>query len=389
MNWKTILVLFILAAAAVYGVFQLQSQQQTEATAATEQARLYPQLAEKIDAVDQIRVVGAEDKPLVELQRQDTGWVLASRHNYPLALDTLRELLNTLASAEIIETKTSNPERYTALNVEDVSAADAGGVRLDLEGSAEPISLIIGKNAERSFDQTYVRKAGTEQSLLVSGALSPAQEIQRWAEQPIVEIPAEQVQRVVIRHPDGEQLTVLKNSRADTNFKLFNLLEGRELSHDTVANPIGNALSNLRLEDLSTVELMNPNEADPIVAEYYLFDGRKIMVQTFQQNDKYYAHLRADFDAEQQQRFQPTEPEASTAEDTPGESTDEASTSEAPAQLAASLDDKLKPWVFEISQYKHESMSKRLDDLLKPLPEAAESATDTGAAAQPTTAPAQ
>lgn len=410
MNWKTLLVLLILAGAAVYGVVQLKPQQQGAPTAASEPALLYPQLADQINDVNLIRIVKAGDTPVVELKHTEQGWVLANKDNYPASLDTLRELLSTLVDAKIVETKTSNPERYAALGVEDISAEDAQGMRIDLEGGSEPISLIVGNLNSSNQQQTYVRKADQAQSLLISGSLAPADDVQRWARQPIVAIPAEQVQKVVIKHPDGEQLTVYKSGRSDTNFKLFNLLEGRELSHDTVANPIGNALSNLRLEDVRTVEQLNPADAEPVITEYYTFDGRKITLQGFQQDDNYYLHLQAAFDADQFEQFRPKAEPATTddsadesADDTESTANDEAATETAEADTAesdtdadkasdaeqlaqqmAELDAQLKPWVFAVSQYKYQSVSKRLEDLLKPEEKPAEDASPA-AQTQPVT----
>ena len=38
---------------------------------------------------------------------------------------------------------------------------------------------------------------------------------------------------------------------------------------------------------------------------------------------------------------------------------------------AQTLNERLSPWVFQISQYKYSNMTKRLDDLLKPVEDAA------------------
>ena len=396
MNWKTLLILLILAGAAVYGVIAINKPPQSPPSASAEPSLLYPQLVDQINDVQRIRIIKAGDETAIDLARNEQNWVLANKHNYPVDAETLRSLLSGLLEAKIIETKTSNPERYAALEVEDVSADDAQGRRIDLEGPAEPIRLIVGKSGTGGIEETYVRKANEAQSLLVSGVLLPADDVQRWAEQPIVEIPAERIQRVVIKHPangdaPAEQLTVVKDGRADTNFKVFNLLEGREISHETVANPIGNALSNLRLEDVSTVDAMNPAAQQPVVAEYYTFDGQKITVQTFKEGDKYYAQLSAVFDAEQFERFQPEGEEAVSNEESQEQATesDESASSEqveppAPAESneealarqTADLDARLQPWVFEISQYKYDSMNKRIEDMLKPVETPAESSSE-------------
>ena len=68
---------------------------------------------------------------------------------YPADAAKVRKLLLALAEAKPVEEKTSNPANYAALGVEDVSSADATGVRVELEGTAQPVNLIVGKAAGR------------------------------------------------------------------------------------------------------------------------------------------------------------------------------------------------------------------------------------------------
>lgn len=391
MNWKILSILVVLTGGAVYGVWHMQQQQQFEQTDTPASALLYPQLAQQANAINKVQIIGAGEQALIKLNLADDnkGWVVSNYANYPVNVSTLRALLTQLAQTKILETKTSKPERYSALAVEAIDQPTAQGVLLALAG-AEDINLIVGKPTSGGGSNTYVRKADEAQSLLVSGNITVEQTISQWAKQPILDIAGEQIQRVVIKHDDGEQLTVHKPGLADPHFTLFNLLAGRELSHETVANPIGGALADLRLENVSLASAKDKSQPTSTTVDFYAFDGRKISVALSEQNGKTYAQFSMAFDAEQYKRFQqaPTDETESADDATNAEETDDTEATapdtetaerqaeklakdvQALTQQADAINAQLRPWLYEISRYKYDLMSKRLEDLLKPKEEA-------------------
>ena len=371
MNWKSFIVLIVVAAAAIWGVLQLQQQQAADSTtAATPTDQLYPDLDKSINDANKIRVVTAGDETVAELVRDDAGWTVANKGNYPADLEKIRSLLLDLVNAKIREEKTANPDNYSRLAVSDIDQDGAAGKRVDVEGLAAPLSLIIGNVASNSGNGTYVRRAGEEQSYLIDKTLVAADDAKQWARQPIVEIPSSRFQRVSIEHTDGGSVTISKQNRTDINFKVFNMLPDRELSHDTVANPIGNNLSNLRLEDVFPVAELNPDQQENVVTtDFFAFDGLKLTAKTFKKDDKYYTHLRTSFDEQQAQQFavNASDTEDKDEDGEEEENQDEAKTDpEAVKKEAEELDQKLMAWVYEISEFKYTNMTKRLDDLLKP-----------------------
>ena len=374
MNWKSFLVLIVVAAAAIWGVLQLQQQNTTETTAAlSANTPLYPDLDKSINDANKISIVTAGNDTVAELTRSDTGWTIANKSDYPADLEKIRSLLLDLVNTQIREEKTANPDNYSRLGVSDIEQDDAAGKRVDVEGLATPLSLVIGNVASNSGNGTYVRRAGEPQSYLVDKTLAPADDAKQWALQPIVEIPSNRFQRVSIEHADGDSVTVSKQNKTDINFKVFNMLSDRELSHDTVANPIGNNLSNLRLEDVLPVAELNPDEQEDVVtSEFYAFDGLQITAKTFKKDDKYYTYLRASFDEQQAQQFATSESSTENDDEDSKEEEDQdvvQADSDAVKKEAEALDQKLMAWVYEISEFKHTNMTKRLDDLLKPVEE--------------------
>ena len=69
---------------------------------------------------------------------------MSERDNYPADEGKVRKLLIAIADAKVLEEKTSKPESYATLGVEDTKAAGATSLRIDLVGAPKPVSLIAG-----------------------------------------------------------------------------------------------------------------------------------------------------------------------------------------------------------------------------------------------------
>ncbi|MFO1350454.1 MAG: DUF4340 domain-containing protein [Gammaproteobacteria bacterium] len=395
MNWKTFLLLIVVAAAAIWGVIQIRQKPGVETPPAAAQA-LYPGLQDKLNDVKALRISKGGNEVVADLKRNEQGWVVANKHDYPANLEAVRKLLIDLGAAKVVETKTANPEFYARLGVEDVAGKEAKGVRLDIDGVDKPLSLVVGDSPPNTGTATYVRRADEKESLLIGASLTPAKEAQSWMQQPVLDVPTARVQRVVIHHPDGESLTVTKDSPGDANFKLFNLQQGRELQYEGAANPIGSVLASLQLEDVVPASEFKPAEqTGGVEAEFYTFDGTKISAKAFSKNDKHYVYLRAAYDEEQAKQFasvdkkdEPAKKDEAAAE---ADKKDEPAKEPAkpdPKEAAATLDKRLEPWVFVVSSYKYDQLNKRANDLLKPLEQPKPEATPTpaeGAATPPAT----
>ena len=70
-----------------------------------------------------MRIYKAGDARVVELKRRASSWTVSERDNYPADEAKLRKLLIAIADAKLDEEKTSNPESYATLGVEDTKGA--------------------------------------------------------------------------------------------------------------------------------------------------------------------------------------------------------------------------------------------------------------------------
>lgn len=362
-SFRLLLILVIVTVIAVVAVLRINRPPATDD--ATVEQPLVADLKQKINEVNGLKIVAGGNNTVADLKHTDQTWVVANRANYPADMGKIRETLVTLANAQLMEKKTAKPEYYDRLGVQDISHAQATGVQLSMQGLDDPIELIVGDLAA-GRNGFFVRRAGETQSWLASGNLSLPQDTVQWLDRSILDIPAEQVQGVTIRHPDGETITAEKQGRDQANFTVTNLPEGRELTAENAANTLADALTALQLEDVLTLEENNPAAADSVVKiDYKTFDGTVVHTQAFQADDKSYAHFTVDFDEALAQRF------AGESENT---SLDETTLAERRKQ-AQQLNEKFKPWVYEIASFHYDAMTKQMADLLKE--EAAQQPTQT------------
>jgi len=258
----------------------------------------------------------------------------------------LRKNLLALADARIVEEKTSNPEYYERLGVQDLSAESARGLQLTLTGGKEPVDVIIGLNQPGTADLTYVRRAGEPRSWLVRAQFDLGKTGGEWLDRSLTDIPATRIQAVTITHPGLETLRISRLQDAGkkeakpegtAEFLVADVPAGRELSYPGVANGVAGVLADLQLEDAQTRDALGPDPGKPVVARFVTTDGLTVEASAWRVGDG----TRFTFIASGQ-----------------GEAGKEAS----------ALNARLGGWVYTLPSYKAEQLTRRLQELLAPPP---------------------
>ncbi|KAA0206298.1 MAG: DUF4340 domain-containing protein, partial [Proteobacteria bacterium] len=246
MKSRTLVILLAtLAVLVALAIAVSLSQQPGRATGAL----LYPGLTEQLNTVDSVVLRTGGNKVVATLERGKAGWTVRERDGYPADLGRLRKNLIALAEATITEEKTSNPEFYDRLRVDDIEKDSAAGLRMDLGSAGKPVaSVIIGSTAVAGADSAYARRAGEAQSWLVRGAFDLPRETAGWLDKTITNIPASRIAAVTITHPDGSRLKIDKHRAGEADFRVEGIPAGRELSFPGAGNSIGSALADLSLD---------------------------------------------------------------------------------------------------------------------------------------------
>ena len=332
---------------------------------------LLPDLGGDLDQVTRVSVVGAGSVAVATLVRgEDGSWSVAEKDGYPADTEKVRQTLISLAEARIVETKTANPDFYDRLGVEGVEDESAGGVAVTLTGAEMPVNVIVGDTEGTS--QVYVREADQAQSFLVDRNPDVGNETTDWLATEILAIPGARMARVTVTHPDGEVVSVSKADPDQSNFDVEEMPPGRELQYASVANVMGNVLSSLNLQD---VEPRSETDEPVTVTEFVTFDGLAISAESVEREDERWVAFRAEFRAPAEE----SEPESDSAQEDATDNAapeaednlateNETDTTDVAAE-ALELDRRLSPWRYRIASFQFDQMTRRLDDLLRDLPE--------------------
>ena len=342
---------------------------------------LLPDLGEDLDLINQVSVVGAGSEPVATLVRgEDGSWSVAEKDGFPADVEKVRQTLIGLAEARIVEPKTANPDFYDRLGVEDVDDEAAGGVAIMLTGADLPVNVIVGDTEGAS--QVYVREVDQAQSFLVDRNPDVGNETTDWLDTEILAIPGSRMARVTVNHPDGELVIASKTDSEQSNFDVEGIPPGRELQYASVANVMGNVLSNLNLQD---VEPRTATDEPVTVTQFATFDGLTVIAESIEREDEPWVAFRAEFRPPVEEPDAEGDPaQASAVANASEEAADEVVTGTDELEAAADeeetegtdvaaealeLDRRLSPWRYRVASYQFDQMTRRLDDLLRDLPE--------------------
>lgn len=297
---------------------------------------LLPRLAAQLNAVGAFELEPAGREPF-RIERDAEGWRAPAKGGYAVDRALVRQLLLDLAEARVIETKTANPALHDRLGVEMADEKPGSGVRVLLDGVDQVGPIVIGQRETRGRGGTYVRRIEEPVALLVDRDLQPEREPLGWLERDLLDVPPDEIDALRIVQPDGAALHIDRDELGI--FRIANLPDGHEPSGPTAAEAVARALTALRLDDVrrrDEVEL----PGTPVRAEFTLQDGMVIEVSNW-------------------------------AAQSPLEGTtwwaafEVRAIDERAAAKAATLEQRLTPWLYRLPAWKHEQLTRRLADLLR------------------------
>ncbi len=325
-----------------------------------------PELGARINEAGKLVLTAGGGELLTTLEKGDQRWIIAELDNYPADWSRLGNLLADLTQASVVELKTSNPEYFSRLGVEDMTTPGATGVLLEVYIDEQALGVIIGRMAA-SRDGQYLRLADTTQSVLIDRSLDVPIEPLDWADDEIVDIASALVAQVEIRHADGNRILARKISASDADFGLETLPEGREQLSSWSVNSLAGVLSRLRMDAVKADS--GPAGPADVEVSVLMFSGVEITAQVFEQEDQGWIRIKASAPGEAGRSGgseKHAEPSAQDIIETAHEIANE---------LANEINERTNGWLYRLPASRVEAMSKKLEQVLKPLdkPVAAES----------------
>lgn len=367
MNSKT-LVVAGLATAALLGAGLYLSSREPGTAAATAGGRMFPELSPRVNDVTEVTI--QDGTSTFSVRKDGATWGAADKGGFPVDFDKVKALVVGIAEFQLVEAMTSNAQFHAKLGVEEPGTEGASSKRVSLKDASGKLlaDVILGRAKQNqgmvSKPSLYARRVGEDQVWEVTGSISVASDSAGWLDREISKIESTRVASAVVRHPDGEVLTVRKNEPGQQDFTVENLPEGKELSWSGVANGISSALQYMSLDDVQRNEGFDLEGAT--VTEYACFDGLVVTARSVERDGKNWITLEARLD--EALRAEPVGPEApppAEGEAPPTPPKPALKELDLVRKEVDELNAKWSPWVFAVPGYNAANLRKRMTDLLK------------------------
>ncbi len=274
-------------------------------------ARVLPDLESQLDLITGYDLQIPADDHGISLQRIDGQWRIASADGYPADEDLVSRFLINLSELEIAEMKTARVENHERLGLED------NGIALSLYPLEQTVVFgVAGPNGGR-----FARFAGEDQTFLTAQPLEIGTEMLDWIDAVVLNIPAEQVQSVTIKHQDGSELVGARNAESG-QWLVDGLPDDRELRYPTIVDTLGRLLVNIRATGVAVYDPSLFESANVLTAA--LGESASVEVRTVSTGSGYWLHTNYE------------------------------------GRVA---------WQYRISEFTYNELTKTMDDLLKEKPE--------------------
>ncbi len=248
-----VLALFALSVLSIW-YFSLDDQRRTEKV--SDYGLVFPDLIEQINDVREIRIKSFQNS--VSLTLQDSVWQVSRFENYPAQPSTVSNFLIGLAQMRKIEPKTSNPDKFAALDLAGIEIENSLSIQVDLLAQDKRMlaSLLIGKRRQSVrndlLTEFHVREPHADQTWLAeSGLIIPAQAI-NWFDTEILNLD-EQVDQVTIESPTNQPIRIRRDPQERENFLLEDIPESHKIRYQFQLNEIGGIFRQLNFEDVKRV----------------------------------------------------------------------------------------------------------------------------------------
>ena len=374
--------ILILAAVTAIVVGAVLSVDRESSTAARSGEIVFPGLLDQVNSVVRVRVTGNEGK-FTLTQDRDT-WVIEEKEHYAADPDRVHKLLLGAAGMKRVEPKTSNPELYPKLWLEDPSSKDAKSVRFVLENAsdAELANWVLGdrrpSKSDASRTELYIRVADDPLAWLVEGSVPGGQKIIDWLDRPVARIDRERLRAVEVVHADGTVIAVNKSLPADADFALRDIPADREADSQYRINDIGRFLEDLRFEDVAPSSSLDFAGSVDKQVQATTFDGLRVHLETVMRDGEAWVQLRAEFD---ERLVEKSEDAAEASKDeagaAPGDTPGSLRSADEVRAEAERLNARWKGWAYELPSFKRDYIAKRIDELTRAIEETAEGKGDS------------
>lgn len=282
------------AIAAVLAVGTILAQPRSESSDRLGEL-VFPGLIERVQ--DNLKsVVIRHEGGTISLDRDGNVFRYRERANYPADPNKVVDLVVDIARLTKLEAKTSRPERYARLQLQDPTekGSTAKQVTLIDTSGKEMASLIVGKRSYTLGGKeggTYIRLPGDAQTWLALGEVNPGVAAKDWIAKDIADVPEAAVKRVTVTMPKGERVIAARGT--DDKWVIENLPKNVALESEFTAEEYSRILSGLDIEDVAPADQVPFPRDKTYTAAIETVEGSTVTMEMTEVNDESWVKISA------------------------------------------------------------------------------------------------
>ena len=287
-------------AALVVAAIVVVASRPSPTTIARDRALVFAGLDEKINDVQALEVKTPERAFTIE--RTASGWGVKELNGYSANFDKLKTVIVQLSQFKYLEAKTSDPERYARLDLQDVGAKGAKSRQIVVRGKdgAELAKGLIGKRNEDLFGSgrggTYMRFGDQKETWLIEGTADLGEGPADWVDRNVIDIKQDRIKRLVVLSPKGGGVIVKRDAPTAKDFQLEDIPSGKRQRGQWETNDMAKLLESLKLKDLRRAEDMPFGDNATYKGTIQTFDGLLIHSESAKIGKQFWVRLSASID---------------------------------------------------------------------------------------------
>jgi hypothetical protein len=309
-------------------------------------------LTAHLGQVARLTVIKGDTK--TTMVRRDGVWMVEEKNNYPADSGKMKTTLFGLAAVRYAEPKTSKPDLYSRLEVEDPGKKGSDAQLLTLSDSGGKLlgEMIFGKRRYDIFgggnDGIYVRKPGETQSWLANGSLTLPNGTLDWIDRRISTIRGDTIASAKFIAPDNTSFTISRSKTGEPLALAGGVPKGQKLKAPDSLDDLARALDYFSLDDVLPAMSVPFPDKGVSTAVFATLDGLTVTVYMIERDElakddsgkditkkKYWVKLIA------------------------------AGTGKA-AKEASEVNKRVAAWAYAVPDFKANALKSRLADLLEP-----------------------
>jgi hypothetical protein len=308
-------------------------------------------LPKRLDQIARLTVIHGDAK--TTLLRDQSGWIVEQKDDYPADAGKIRQILLGLAALRYAEPKTAKPALYSRLDLDDPDKKGSDAQLITLSDAKRQLmgEIIVGKRRYDIFgggnDGIYVRKPGEVQSWLADGSLTLPTGTLDWLDREITMIKADRIAAARFVAPDNAVVVIARDKPGAPFALAGGVPKGQKLKSADALTDLARALDYFSLDDVAPAMTVPFPDKGISQAVYTTFDGLSLTVSMIERDEiakdngkdvtkkKYWVKILA------------------------------IGTGKA-APEASALNRRLLPWAFAVPEFKATNFKTRIGDLLEP-----------------------